>query len=123
MFLAPGGEQGEQECSDSVTGLWVQTRGGTQVRVRLPRGALAFQAGECLQILSGGLLQATPHMVRGAPDGCGLSRNTFALFMQPSADYELHAGGASATDVDVARWEPGMTFGVFSERTFSAYYN
>ena len=38
-----------------------------------------------LQVLSGGMLQATPHFVQGAqgPDSHGIARNTFAVFMQP----------------------------------------
>lgn len=36
------------------------------------------------QVQSGGLLRATPHYVKG-PGGsaAGVSRNTFAVFMQP----------------------------------------
>ena len=38
-----------------------------------------------VQVLSGGLLQATPHFVQGAqgPEAHGIARNTFAVFMQP----------------------------------------
>ena len=37
-----------------------------------------------MQIHSGGLLRATPHHVRSpAVPGAGVSRNTFAVFMQP----------------------------------------
>jgi isopenicillin N synthase-like dioxygenase len=41
--------------------------------------------GESAQILTGGLLEATPHcVVRGKElAGTKISRNTFALFMQP----------------------------------------
>lgn len=44
-----------------------------------------LQVGESMQIHSGGLLQATPHFVRSAssPAAAGVSRNTFAVFMQP----------------------------------------
>jgi hypothetical protein len=43
------------------------------------------QVGEALQIHSGGLLMATPHYVRTAvgPGAAGVSRSTFAVFMQP----------------------------------------
>ena len=48
-------------------------------------GHLLLQVGESMQIHSGGLLRATPHFVRSAssPAAAGVSRNTFAVFMQP----------------------------------------
>jgi len=38
-----------------------------------------------MQLHSGGLLQATPHFVRASSSAAaaGVSRNTFAVFMQP----------------------------------------
>ena len=46
---------------------------------------LAFQLGESTQILTGGCLEATPHCVVRSDEiaGKNISRNTFALFMQP----------------------------------------
>lgn len=46
------------------------------------------QVGEALQVHSGGLLRATPHYVRAAqgPAAAGISRNTFAVFMQPDVE-------------------------------------
>ena len=51
----------------------------------VPVVQLAFQVGESMQVHSGGLLQATPHFVRACsgPAAAGVSRNTFAVFMQP----------------------------------------
>jgi isopenicillin N synthase-like dioxygenase len=49
---------------------------------------LAFQIGEASQIASGGFLVATPHLVRGSSYP-NLSRNTFAVFMQPNVNYKL----------------------------------
>lgn len=51
----------------------------------------AEQVGESMQIHSGGLLQATPHFVRAAssPAAAGISRNTFAVFMQPRSHVML----------------------------------
>lgn len=47
--------------------------------------------GEATQIRSGGKLRATPHCVRGAmgSEAVGISRNTFAVFMQPHWDEKL----------------------------------
>ena len=43
-----------------------------------------FQIGETAQI-HGGILQATPHAVRGA-NIAGISRTAFAVFMEPNMD-------------------------------------
>jgi hypothetical protein len=41
-------------------------------RVRIPADQLAIQCGECLQIVTGGLLVATPHAVRSSESPEGL---------------------------------------------------
>ena len=59
-------------------------RSGKLHHVKAPSTAhLLFQIGETSQIHTGGLLQATPHAVRGA---CipGVSRAAFAVFMEPN---------------------------------------
>ena len=64
-------------------GLYVRTRKGAVLQVKLPPGCLAYQIGETSQIHTGGLLQATPHAVKGTS---GASRQTYAQFMQPEID-------------------------------------
>ncbi len=52
----------------------------------IPPDCIAYQMGQAMQVHSGGLLQATPHCVRGpmsSAAAAGVSRNTFAVFMQP----------------------------------------
>lgn len=116
------------------------------VRVSIPEGCVAVQAGEAAQVFSGGAIVATPHCVRGAAKSKakktdaaesenGVSRATFALFMQPRWDAPLEPFVAAVGEgekgsslvhtpesVGVARWRPGDTFGDFTERTFDAYY-
>lgn len=66
------------------TGLYIKTRGGLTKRVSIPKDCLAFQIGECLQLMSGNFLQATEHCVAGI-EGCDdICRDTFAVFMQPN---------------------------------------
>lgn len=57
-------------------------------RIVIPPEMLAFQLGQSAEIRTGGKLQATPHCVVKNPElaGKGVSRNTFALFMQPNFD-------------------------------------
>ena len=65
MYMNRAGE--EVSNPDAESGLYVRSRMGQLVQVILPTGndTLAFQIGETSQIHSGGVLQATPHAVRG----------------------------------------------------------
>lgn len=73
-----------------------------------------LQMGQVMAIQSGGLLRATPHCVRAAAAGePGVSRNTFAVFMQPETSLLLEAPRAAAglgalLCMDSGHWAPGM---------------
>lgn len=79
------------------------------VKATYPANCLAFQTGEALQIATGGKLMATPHYVRVAATKAEspVSRETFALFMQPNTDQIIASG---------------ETFGQFSKRIFDEHY-
>ncbi|KAL5535240.1 hypothetical protein ACEPAF_3334 [Sanghuangporus sanghuang] len=91
------------------SGLYIRSRGGGLTKVSIPADCLAFQTGEALELATGGKLRATPHCVRvGASSRVGqISRETFALFMQPEM-YQLVG--------------PDETFGQFSKRIFNEHY-
>lgn len=93
----------------SKTGLYIRTRGGALTKVSIPADCLAFQTGEALELATGGKLRATPHCVRvGGGEGIEtISRETFALFMQPNVDQQLSTS---------------ETFGQFSKRIFDEHY-
>lgn len=93
----------------SKSGLYIRTRGGDLTKVSIPTDCLAFQTGEALEIATGGKLAATPHCVRvgGTPGGEKISRETFALFMQPDTEQQLSSS---------------VTFGQFSKRVFDEHY-
>lgn len=75
--------------------------------------------------------RATPHYVRSPsaastsdPSAPCPSRNTLAVFMQPHWDLELKVPAGregEAAGMMGGRWEPGISFGEFSDRTFRAY--
>ena len=126
----------EVPCPDPQAGLYVCARGGgAPVRVALPADCCAFQIGETAEILSAGVVRATPHFVRAAA-APGVGRATLAVFMEPGpaqvlacpvgADDSrlLHAAEALPKGVPPlgARWTPGATFGSFTERTLASYY-
>ena len=69
---------------DPNAGLYIRSRDGKLHHVKAPSTShLLFQIGETSQIHTGGLLQATPHAVRGATIP-GVSRASFAVFMEPN---------------------------------------
>ncbi|KAI0702418.1 Clavaminate synthase-like protein [Cytidiella melzeri] len=112
MYLRTPSENGEPTVIQSpspASGLYIRTRGGALTKVTIPTDCLAFQTGEALELATAGKLRATPHCVRvgTAPDAETISRETFALFMQPNTDQQL-----STTE----------NFGQFSKRIFDEHY-
>jgi len=63
----------------SDAGLYVKVRNGTNVKVSIPEDCLAVQLGETMQVLSGGILRATPHCVKASMMS-SVSREQFAMF-------------------------------------------
>lgn len=92
-----------------TSGLYIRTRGGELTKVAIPADSLAFQTGEALELITEGKLKATPHCVRvSSGEGAeAISRETFALFMQPDTDQPISAS---------------ETFGQFSKRIFAEHY-
>ena len=99
---------------------------GDMFRVVIPPDHIAFQLGEAFQILSGGLLQATPHCVVAprAEYQKNLYRNTMALFLQPKWDKMLTCPSeCDVSGLGIKAFTPGMTFGEFSKARFINYYS
>ncbi|KAK0465225.1 Clavaminate synthase-like protein [Desarmillaria tabescens] len=114
MYLSSGdddfSEPIEVQSPSKSSGLYIRTRGGKLTKVSVPEDSLAFQTGEALEIATGGKLRATPHCVRvgsGVADPSKISRETFALFMQPDTNQLL---------------SPSVTFGQFSRGVFNEHY-
>lgn len=78
---------------DPAAGLYIKSRAGETVQVKIPRDCVAFQTGEALERITGGRFRAVPHFVRGAravPGGSGrIARNTLAVFTQPNLGEEV----------------------------------
>ena len=131
-------ENGDIVCNtDSDAGLYIRSRKSELVKVSIPPDHIAFQIGETAQVHSGGVLQATPHAVRGSKVP-NVSRETFAVFMEPmwmepmntpegipadaaqsqSAAANLPKGVPSL----ISRWDISQTFGDFTTRTLDSYY-
>eukprot|EP01117_Protostelium_nocturnum_P020393 TRINITY_DN9148_c0_g1_i1.p1 TRINITY_DN9148_c0_g1~~TRINITY_DN9148_c0_g1_i1.p1 ORF type:complete len:372 (+),score=125.40 TRINITY_DN9148_c0_g1_i1:66-1181(+) len=138
MYLNEKGE--EVPNPDPKSGLYARSRSGALVKATVNSSDLIFQIGETAQIHSGGLLQATPHCVRGAmgPAAAGISRETFAVFMEPEwgepmnapegVDHSNITAGSSSKHLPKGvpmlgtRWTGDLDFSQFTNNTLSAYY-
>jgi len=125
---------------DPEAGLYVQNRTGDSIHVTIPKDCLAIQIGECVQILTGGVVVATPHCVRGPragwnPDSstkvarishpCFIdSKPTFPLVLPEGCSREDVVGATGKVPPLGERWvEDGMTFGDFLQKSFEKYYD
>ena len=122
---------------DPTAGLYVLRRDGRSVQVSIPPHSLAFQLGECQMIHSGATVQATPHAVRASPMP-SLSRQTFAVFMEPEPHFPMSLPGGVAVERLLTakallnlpaavprmdrRWRGEDDFGQFTTKTLTAYH-
>lgn len=131
----------DKECvlgasPDAEAGLYVVPRGAAAPqRVEIPAACIAFQAGEVAQILSGGVLCATPHAVRSVrsvPGGERVSRAAMAVFLQPQPDRVLRLprwdeeGEKALVSSELVpslreRFSVGDTFDSFGSKSIEAY--
>jgi isopenicillin N synthase-like dioxygenase len=127
----------EIPCPDPAAGLYVTDRNGNDVKVDIPADCLAIQLGECVQILSGGTVRATPHCVRGAvsPPGSSVrvarvshpvfvdTKPTFVLSSSNKREQVLQSAVTNKVPPLGERWlADNQTFGDFLAKTFEKYY-
>lgn len=135
MFLDEN--MNEVPNTDPEAGLYAKTRGNQLVKVNIPLDHIAYQIGETAQIHSGGIVQATPHAVRGS-NIPNVSRDTYAVFMEPmwmegmqvpenvpptNAQSTVAADNLPKGVPALAkRWNNSMDFGEFTTQTLKMYY-
>jgi hypothetical protein len=127
---------------DPAAGLYVVDRSETVRRVRIPDDVVAVQMGECTQILTGGVVAATPHCVRGIrpnyreSDTRRIARISLPCFVDTKPQYVLcPPEHTSRQDILLQsnrsrkvppldnRWtSSAVTFGDFLQKTFQTYY-
>ncbi|KAJ0159864.1 hypothetical protein CTA2_8978 [Colletotrichum tanaceti] len=79
---------------DPLAGLYIKSRAGETVQVKIPRDCIAFQTGEALERITKGRFRAVPHFVRGVRPSMSdgrVARNTLAVFTQPNLGEEVDA--------------------------------
>ncbi len=96
---------------------------------------MGIQLGECLQIISGGLLVATPHCVRGCKHTPNVARVSLPCFLDTQVTFPLSMPeGCTREDVFrntvqqrvpplEERWKSnGVIFAQFLGDSFQSYY-
>jgi isopenicillin N synthase-like dioxygenase len=140
LYVNATGKSLDKSEIDPAAGLYVTDRSGESIHVSIPEDCMAVQIGEVVQILTGGVVSATPHCVRGPSpnfNGVKVARISCPCFIDSKPIYPLVAPeGCSREQVVNAgigrekvpaledRWtEDGMSFGDFLQKTFERYYD
>lgn len=91
---------------DPAPGLYIQSRLGVTVHVKVLKECIAFQTGEALERITKGRFKAVPHFVKGVRPRFQseekVARNTLAVFTQPNME-------------EVVNKEKGITFAKFAK--------
>lgn len=127
VTLLPGGRfyDGERRpCArpDDRSGLYLRTRPsaeephGALVRGVAPAGCIVAQVGQQLEILTGGAMLATPHVVT-APGVPGFSRASAAHFTHAQSNQILFPLRPFRTPESVRDYSPPVLAGTYSIKT------
>lgn len=127
LTILPGGKflnaQGET-CPkpDDASGLFLRTRPSTEhpngqlISGLAPPGCMVAQVGQQLEILTGGEIIATPHVI-AAPKVPNYSRLSSAHFVHVHTDVVLQPLGPFATEQSVAAYRPPVLASTYDLKT------
>lgn len=121
LTLLPGGRFYDQNeiqipTPDTQAGLYLRTRSGRKVRGGAPKGAIVVQVGQQLEILTGGKLLATPHVVT-APRSPGFTRCSTAHFVHMHAHEMVRPLPAFSNRESVMSYAPPVLSGTYGLKT------
>ena len=120
QFFGPDGAPSPRP--DDKSGLYLRTRGtaenpaGTLVRGTPPEGCIVAQVGQQLEILTGGVFQATPHVIT-APGAAGYSRLSSAHFVHLHSSQVLRPLLPFATPEAIRSYAPPVLAGTYDLKT------
>jgi len=113
---------GAPGTTEAAGGLRLRTRStrehphGVQVRGVTPPGCIVSQVGQQLEILTGGVLQATPHVIT-APKEPGWTRVSLAHFVHINAAHTLFPLPPFQTPETVRAYRPPVLAGTYDVKT------
>lgn len=121
-FVDPSGKVAPKP--DDKSGLFLRTRGtkenpaGVQVRGRPPEGCIVAQIGQQLEILTGGELIATPHVIT-APGIPHWTRDSAAHFIHANANAVLYPLPKFRNDRARKSYGPPVLAGTYAIKTLA----
>lgn len=119
-FLDPGGAPCERP--DDASGLFLRTRPtkehpqGRKVEGRAPPGCIVAQVGQQLEILTGGAVLATPHVIT-APKTPGYTRVSAAHFLHLHPHQMVFPFQKFRTAETLSAYSPPVLAGTYSIKT------
>ena len=119
-FYAPDGTACPRP--DDRCGLYLRTRPtakhprGRMVVGRPPAGHIVSQVGQQLEILTGGIFLATPHVIK-PPSTPGYSRTSMAHFVHVHAQQRLQPLEPVMTPESIAAYRPPVMAGTYAIKT------
>lgn len=113
-FLDPSGTPCERP--DDASGLYLRTRENVKVRGRAPAGCIVAQVGQQLEILTGGSLLATPHVIT-APRTPGYTRVSGAHFLHLHPHQMVFPLESFRTPETIAAYSPPVLAGTYGIKT------
>ncbi len=119
-FYAPSGEMAPRP--DDHSGLYLRTPAtaehprGRMVRGVAPKGMMLSQVGQQLEILTAGVLQATPHVIK-APTAPGWTRASMAHFLHAHAMKTLAPLPAFWSEQAAKAYGPPVLAGTYAMKT------
>lgn len=113
-FLDPDGQPCERP--DGGSGLYLRTRNGEKVRGVAPEGCIVAQVGQQLEILTGGELLATPHVIT-APTTPGYTRVSGAHFLHLHAHEMVFPMERFRSDATLQAYRPPVLAGTYAIKT------
>ncbi|MCA9610091.1 MAG: isopenicillin N synthase family oxygenase [Myxococcales bacterium] len=121
LTLLPGGkflDPSGTPCArpDDASGLYLRTRSGAKVRGVAPEGCIVAQVGQQLEILSGGELLATPHVIT-APGTPGYTRVSGAHFLHLHAHEMVFPLERFRSDETLRAYSPPVLAGTYAIKT------
>ncbi len=127
LTLLPGGrfyDPNGRRCAkpDANAGLYLRTRAtpqeprGRMVQGTPPPGCLVAQVGQQLEILTGGVYQATPHVIR-PPAAAGYTRTAFAHFVHVHSETKLLPLEPFVTPDSLRAYGPPVLAGTYGLKT------
>ncbi len=121
LTLLPGGRFHDPdgapcERPDAGSGLYLRTRGGQKVRGVAPPGCIVAQVGQQLEILTGGELLATPHVIT-APRTPGYTRVSGAHFLHLHAHEMVFPLERFRTPATLEAYRPPVLAGTYAIKT------